>query len=384
VEGDIKGCFDNINHDWLLANIPMEKAMLRKWLMAGYMEKGAFFDTESGTPQGGIISPVLANMALDGLETTIRNHFPEAVYRGGKEVSLKVNTIRYADDFVITAGTKQTAEEILPVVREFLAKRGLELSPAKTRITHIEDGFDFLGWNVRKFGEKQLIRPAKKNVKNFLLKIRTIVKANKAAEQGVLIDKLNPVIKGWANYHRSVVASKTFSSVDHAIWACLWEWAKRRHPIKGLRWVKDKYFASIGTRNWVFNTGEVTGSAGTRKVLRCAADVKIVRHVKVLGNANFYDPDMRHYFDQRTTDRMLLSISGRKKLAALWSRQEGRCPACREMITEETGWHVHHIHGRQIPNAGALKYLELRHPNCHRQYHFRRDLETGGDLDESL
>jgi len=378
LEGDIRGCFDNISHDWMLANIPMDKAVLKKWLKSGFMEQGAFFDTESGTPQGGIASPVLANMVLDGLEGRIRKHFPLQVKVKGRKIGLKVNVVRYADDFIITAGTKELAEKVLPVAQEFMAERGLELSQEKTRITHIDEGFDFLGWNVRKYGGKLLIKPAKKNVKYFLDMVRGIIKANKTAKTENLIGLLNPVIKGWGNYHRTAVASKTFTRVDHEIWSCLWRWALRRHPNKSRSWTKGKYFAPIGQRNWVFNTGEVTGgkdAQGVRKVLRQASDVKIDRsYVKVLGDANFYDPAWDKYFEQRITTRMERSIAGRKRIAALWSRQEGRCPSCGELITEETGWHVHHLFGRNVPNADALYKLRLLHPNCHMQTHFRKPL----------
>jgi RNA-directed DNA polymerase len=378
VEGDIKGCFDNISHDWMLANIPMDKVVLRKWLKSGFMEQGTLFDTESGTPQGGPISPVLANMVLDGLEDVIRKQFPERRKVKGIEIRSKVHVVRYADDFIVTAGTRELAEEILPVVQKFMAGRGLELSQEKTRITHIDEGFDFLGWNARKYGGKLLIKPAKKNVKHFLDKVRGIIKAYKTALAGSVIDMLNPLIQGWANYHQFAVASKTFSRVDTVIWESLWRWALRRHPNKSRKWIKAKYFAPIGPRNWVFNTGEVTGGQDAqerRKVLRLAADVKINHsYVKVLGNANFYDPKWDRYFEQRITARMELSIAGRKKIAALWSRQEGRCPVCEELITVESGWHVHHTEGRQGPNADALYKLRLLHPNCHMQTHFRRDL----------
>lgn len=374
LEGDIKGCFDNISHDWMLANIPMDKTMLKKWLKAGYMEEGAFFDTESGTPQGGIISPVLANMVLDGLERHVNKLFPDAVRIKGVRTRLKVNVVRYADDFIITAGTKELAEKILPVVQEFMAERGLELSQEKTKVTHIDQGFDFLGWNVRKYDGKLLIKPAEKNVHYFLETVRGIIKANKTVEAWWLLNKLNPVIKGWANYHRTAVASKTFSAVDHEIWKCLWRWAVRRHPKKNLAWVKAKYFAPVGQRNWVFNTGEIasgTDAHDKRKVLRLASDVKIDRgYVKVLGDANFFDTEWDHYFEQRITARMERSVAGLKKIAALWSRQEGRCPACGELITEETGWHVHHVFGRNAPNPDSLYKLRLLHPNCHMQTHF--------------
>jgi RNA-directed DNA polymerase len=184
------------------------------------------FPTEAGTPQGGIISPVLANMTLDGLEKALATAFPRARQQGRK-----MNMVRYADDFIITGHSKEWLEqEVMPVVTKFLKERGLSLSQEKTRITHIPEGFDFLGWNMRKYGGKLLIKPSKQSIRSHLSKVWGIIKANKAAKQVNLIGLLNPVLRGWANYHRHAVAKKTFASVDSQIWFMLWQWAKRRHP----------------------------------------------------------------------------------------------------------------------------------------------------------
>src|SRR6185312_10085187 len=188
LEGDIKACFDRISHTWLLSHIPMEKPMLRKWLKAGYMEQKTLFPTEEGSPQGGIISPVLANLTLDGLETMLREKYPKP--KNG--LNAKVNFVRFADDFIITGYSKELLEkEIKPLVETFLKERGLELSPEKTVITHIEDGFDFLGQNVRKYHGTLLIKPSKKNVEAFLDKVRGIIRENKQATAGHLICQLN-------------------------------------------------------------------------------------------------------------------------------------------------------------------------------------------------
>ncbi len=205
--------FDNISHQWLLDNVPMDKAMLQKWLKAGYVYEKELFPTEAGTPQGGIISPTLANMTLDGLESELEAEFGKKRTRKG--YLNQINLVRYADDFIITGRTKERLEnEVKPLVIEFLKERGLTLSEEKTRITHIEDGFDFLGWNVRKCGGKLLIKPSKKNVKAFLDDIRDTVKANKTAKQENLIGLLNPKIRGWVNYHRGAVAKETFQKVE--------------------------------------------------------------------------------------------------------------------------------------------------------------------------
>ncbi len=232
LEGDIKSCFDQISHKWILRNIPMDKKILHKWLKSGYMEEQAFHTTEAGTPQGSIISPVLANLTLDGLEKRLREAFPKT----GKA---KVNLVRYADDTIITGSTKELLEnEVTPLVEEFLKERGLELSKEKTKITHIGDGFDFSGQNLRKYNGILLVKPSKKNTHAFLDKIRTIIKENKTVKTGVLIELLNPAIRGWAQFHQFANSKRTFNYVDHTIFQCLWRWAKRRHPNKPKRWIK--------------------------------------------------------------------------------------------------------------------------------------------------
>src|SRR5258708_25088975 len=258
LEGDIAACFDRISHEWLLTHIPMEKAMLKKWLKAGYLEKGVLHPTEEGTPQGGIISPVIANMTLDGLEKQLREAFPRQTKRGGQICSPKVNFIRFADDFVITGSSQEQLEyEVKPLVEQFMRERGLHLEPSKTLITHIDEGFDFLGQNVGKYKagkqHKLLIKPSKKNVKTFLQKVRESVKGNYALSAGVLILLLNRMIRGWANYHRHVVSKATFNQVDQAIYQTVKQWMKRRHTRKSDVWIAKKYFTSLGGNHWVFH-----------------------------------------------------------------------------------------------------------------------------------
>jgi RNA-directed DNA polymerase len=371
LEGDIKSCFDRISHDWLLENIPTNKTMLRKWLKAGFMEEGVLHPTEEGTPQGGIISPVLANMALDGLERELRAKFPLGL-RAGR--TPKVHLVRYADDFIITGSSRELLEkEVLPLVMNFMNRRGLELSPDKTRITHIENGFDFLGQNVRKYKGKLIIKPTKKNLKAVLDKIRKEVKVNRTATAGYLITRLNPIIRGWANYHQHICSKDTYHYMDFAIYKLLWRWAKRRHPNKGARWIKKKYFASIGKRNWVF-TGEMGRAEGkSRKVhLLIASYTKIRRHVKIKGDANPYDPTWESYFEHRIGVKVENNLRGRAKLLNLWRSQNGICPVCNALITEITGWHSHHIVWRSKGGSDAIANQVLLHPNCHNQVHSQK------------
>jgi RNA-directed DNA polymerase len=298
LEGDIKSCFDRISHSWLLDHVPMDREILRKWLKAGYMEKDVLYATDDGTPQGGIISPVLANLALDGLAKELLGHFPK---HGRRTRGDKVNLVRYADDFVITGSSRELLEnEVKPVVERFLSERGLELSPEKTLVTHIEEGFDFLGQNVRKYGGKLLIKPSRKNVKTFLENLRTVVKANKQATAGNLVMLLNPKIRGWANYHRHVVSKAIFNRVDDAIFSLLWWWCKRRHPGKSRQWVRSKYFTTVGGNNWVF-FGELKRMNGERRLvhLRRASQTPIRRHIPVRLDVNPYDPQWQEYLARR-------------------------------------------------------------------------------------
>jgi RNA-directed DNA polymerase len=372
LEGDIASCFDRISHEWLMTHVPMDKVILRKWLKAGFLENGVLSATDAGTPQGGICSPVLANLALDGLERLLRKTFPRG---NGQRRGKLVHMVRYADDFVITGRTKDVLEmEVKPIVEAFLRERGLELSQEKTRITHIDEGFDFLGKNVRKYKNKLLIRPSKKNTLTFLRKIREVIKSNKQATAGGLIVKLNPIIRGWANHHRHVVSSAVFGKVGHAIHCCLWRWACRRHPGKGKRWVKAKYFGHFGTRIWVFH-GTALGPGGKQRVVRLFYpwDVPIVRHVKVRGEANPYDPGWEPYFERRDAAAMKADLEGhRVALRRLWQEQRGLCLVCRHKITKESGWEIHHVIWRTLGGSDRLENLVLLHPVCHRQVHHRR------------
>jgi RNA-directed DNA polymerase len=217
--------FDNINHQWLLANVPMEKSILTQFLKAGFIYKHHLNPTKAGTPQGGIISPILANMTLDGIEKLVMAKYPKRCNN-----SAKVNFVRYADDFIVTANSEETAREIKDMIVSFLNERGLELSDDKTLISNINEGFDFLGWNFRKYNGKLLIKPSKKSIKRFTETISQTITKGKAWSQKVLISKLNPIIRGWSNYHNSVVSSDVFRTLDHRMWELLWQWLKEDIP----------------------------------------------------------------------------------------------------------------------------------------------------------
>jgi RNA-directed DNA polymerase len=302
LEGDIKACFDRINHEWLMSHAPVDRDMLQKWLKCGYVESSVFHNTEEGTPQGGIISPVLANLALDGMQRLLKDHFSNTHSIACRN---KVNMIRYADDFVITGSSRELLEtQVKPLIVEFLRERGLELSEEKTIITHIEDGFDFLGQNVRKYSGKLIIKPSKRNVADFLANIREVVKGHKAIAAGELVRLLNLKIKGWAMYHRNICAKRTFKYVDNAIFKVLWWWCCRRHPEKGKAWVARKYFTHVpgpsGGNNWVF-WGEVESGDGEKRsfLLNRASTVPVRRHIKIKADVNPYDPKWAKYLQHR-------------------------------------------------------------------------------------
>jgi RNA-directed DNA polymerase len=364
LEADIRACFDRISHEWLIENVPMNKKVLSQWLKAGFMEKGVFHETDEGTPQGGIISPVLANIALDGLEKHLKERFPQRS---------KIHFIRYADDFVITGSNKEILEnEVMPCVKEFIGKRGLELSEEKTRITHIFEGFDFLGQNIRKYGEyeqKLLIQPSKKNTKNFLEGIRKIVKKSPCTHPIYLIWNLNPKIRGWANFHRHAVSKAVFHQVDFEIIKAIWKWARRRHPNKPKKWIKKRYFhMSEQGRDWCF-----FGRKGEKRAtLFKAQDVVIKRHKKVKGEANPFDPEWEVYFENRLDKKTAETLKGRKRVFRLWQEQDGICPVCKQKLADQTQWHKHHIKWKICGGGDTNDNIVLLHPNCHRQVHSRK------------
>jgi len=291
LEGDIKGCFDNINHEWLLDNIPMDKSILKQFLKAGFVYNRHLNPNKSGTPQGGIISPILANMTLDGIEALIASNYYTSKYgKVDKRYDRhKVNFVRYADDFIVTADSEETAKEIAELIKSFLTERGLELSESKTLISHIDDGFDFLGWNFRKYKGKLLIKPSKDSIGKITTKISDVIKSGKAWKQEDIISILNPIITGWSNYHQSAVSKDIFSKLDDRLWDMLWRWAKRRHPQKSKSWIVKRYWHEAGTRKWVFST--------EGKELKRFFDTKIVRHPNVKLDKNPYLD--KEYFDLR-------------------------------------------------------------------------------------
>jgi len=296
LEADIKGCFDNISHQWLLQNIPMDKQILAKWLKCGYLENKKLFPTTAGTPQGGIISPVLMNLTLDGLGQLLKRKYPTW------KNYLKVNFVRYADDFIITAVSKELIEnEIIPLVTEFLAERGLSLSPEKTKITQITEGFDFLSQNTRKYPNgKMLQMPADKAVKEIKFKLRNMVFKNLNSKPNELILKLNATLRGWSNYHKHIVSKEIFKALDYYLWRILGKWCTRRHPNKSWKWITTKYFSASG-EPCSFASVTLSKQGKTLRINKIfrTGNVPILRHEKITSSKHPYNKDDDHYFKQR-------------------------------------------------------------------------------------
>ena len=368
LEADIEGCFDQINHEWLVRHVPMNKTILRKWLKAGVVHQGRLSPTEEGTPQGGIISPTLANMALNGLEGGLIEHLG-ARFGRSKIKGLKVNVIRYADDFVVTGSSRELLEsEIRPWIEAFLAQRGLRLSLEKTKVVYMDEGFDFLGWNFRKYKGKLLIKPSKKNVKAFYSKVRGILKTHISVKQEDLIAKLNPVLRGWAQYHQPVVAKEAFSRMDSLIYWRLMRWSRRRHPNKSRSWCKSRYWQRIKERDEFAATVRAEGGSRTWKLLKLA-DTEIVRHEKIKGEYNPFDPAWEVYGEKLRTKRMLKSMSYQYETSMLFIKQDGRCALCAEPLDYEGGWHDHHIVRKVDGGSDAMSNRVLLHPVCHTRLH---------------
>jgi len=296
LEGDIKGCFDHINHEWLINNVQIDKVILAKWLTSGVIFNRILTPTKEGTPQGGIISPTLANATLDGMEKLVKEKYPNIYVGKGKVYYPKVNLIRYADDFVITAENRETLEDIKILLTGFLAQRGLTLSEEKTLITHISNGFDFLGFNIRKYNGKLLIKPSEKSQKKITEKLHEVIFSNKAASQYRLIEILNPIITGWGNYFRHAVSKKVFAKIDHIVVGQLKRWAFRRHSNKSKGWVLEKYFKSENNRKWVFKDKREEKDF----ILKKLTDIPITRHVKIKSDANPFDTQWNAYFESRS------------------------------------------------------------------------------------
>ncbi len=384
LDADISKCFDRINHDALLEKIGKNpyRRLIKQWLKSGVFDNNQFLDTVEGTPQGGVISPLLANIALHGMEErlmefakTIDMKNSNGRQKGWQAKCLSLSLIRYADDFVILHEDIKVVLQAKAVIQEWLNQIGLELKPPKTKIAHTleeyegnKPGFDFLGFNIRQYkvksteqGFKTLIKPSSKSIKAHYRKLADIFNKFKTASTEALIAKLNPIIRGWAKYFSTVVSKKIFSHMDMLLWKRLWRWASRRHPNKSAKWVKKKYFPNVkGTRNWVLNDGEY--------ILNRHSDVPIIRHIKMKGNKSPYDGDWTYW-----SSRIGKHPGVRKEVTTLLKRQKNKCASCGLIFRPTDLIEVDHIVPKSKGGDSTYKNKQLLHRHCH-------DSKTANDL----
>lgn len=379
LDADIKGAFDNISHEFILKKLEYTpgREFIKKWLKAGYVESQIFNKTNKGTPQGGILSPLLANIALDGMDNWLSRITETKVY-GKTKIKTKEERkiygfIRYADDFIVTAQTKEQIEGIIPRIQEWLVTRGLHLNEEKTAIRNINDGFDFLGFNIRKFNGKCIIKPQKEKVIGKLNQIKTWLKEHPNAKPGVVIDVLNPILRGWGNYYKHGVSKETFAYFDHRLVRMLVKWIKRRHPSKGIEWAVPRYFGRVKGDRWVFKakTKDRQGKDTTKYLFRLAT-IPIVRHVKVKGNASPDDPQLKEYWEKRKTKVGRNYYAKGSKLYRIAELQNWKCPVCNQHLFNQELIETHHK--KEVAYGGTDEEFNLIHVHqkCHRQIHGKR------------
>ena len=367
LEGDLKGFFDNIKTEAIISHpiIRDDKeivATINNLVKSGAVTvKQERIETDIGTPQGGVISPLLANIAFTGMETMIEKWAWENRLRTGQRQKrdCPVQVIVYADDFVVIAKEEWVIKELEPVIRQWcLDKMGVELSKEKTHITNVEKGFDFLGCNIRKYRindtkSKTLIKPSKASIKSIKLKIKDICKSSGRLSQDELIRKLNPVIIGWANYHKGNVAKEVFATIKNYIFKRLWKWAKKRHRNKGNTWIKDKYWQNVGTSNWVFKTKKNT--------LYNMPSTKIVRHIKVKGEHHIFDGQKEYWVKRRFVNKFGLKTRKEARLI----KQKYRCNKCGELFRHDSIMELDHIIPRHCGGSESIDNLQVLHRHCH-------------------
>jgi len=373
LDADLKGCFDNINHETLVKKLntyPVLRRTIHGWLKAGLVDNGVFDETRSGTPQGGVISPLLANIALHGMENDLIN-----AYRW-KEV--RPNFVRYADDFVVFHPTEEGVKKAQTVLEPWLKDIGLELKPGKTKITHTlweyrgNTGFDFLGWTVRQFpagkthtgktsygkplGFKTLIKPSKEAIKRHTAEIGKVIQGNRHAVQGKLIKEVNQKIHGWTNYHKTVVASETFHYCRNVLFQQLQHWAKRRHPNKSGEWIADKYWHVKDGDGWIFTDQKSTLWSHDR--------THIQRHVKVRGTASPYDGNLLYWSKRLRTHPMFSGTLGK-----LLQKQAGKCRWCELLFKDGDSIEIDYMTPRSQGGGEELSNKCALHQHCLDQRH---------------
>jgi RNA-directed DNA polymerase len=398
LDADISKCFDRINHAYLLKKLqcsnPVRK-QVKAWLKAGIMDNGAFEKPVAGTPQGGVISPLLANIALDGMIREVEAKFPKIQ---GKNAQTPIRIIRYADDFVVLHPKIEVIYKAKEAIEAWLNPVGLELKPEKTRICHtlnhimvpeseltVPPGFDFLGFNIRQYpvgkhhsgkntnsellGFKTIIKPNKRAIKAHHAAIKAVIKNERTVPQSGLIKHLNPIIRGWANYYSGVASKKTFSSEDYIMWSMLRAWAVSRRGRKTKAHAIRKYFRMGRYGSWTFATADGL-------TLWKHQDIKIKRHTLIQPDKSPYDGNWVYWSTRRGND-----IGTPTRVAKLLKKQKGKCPHCGQYFTSSDLLEVDHIIPRSQGGKDEYKNLQLLHAHCH-DIKSRYDGSTQGHQEE--
>ncbi|MFH8380515.1 group II intron reverse transcriptase/maturase [Kitasatospora sp. NPDC018058] len=382
LDADLTAAFDRISHDHLMAALdtfPAREAV-RGWLRAGVMDGGRFAPTFEGTPQGGVISPLLLNIALHGMETAAGcvNEGSSNRVRPGAPI-----LVRYADDFAVFCRNEAEARQVKENLARWMEGRGVTFNDEKTRILHAEEGFDFLGFNVRRYSGKLLIKPSKQAVKRVRERLKAEMLALRGSNAKAAVRKLNPIIRGWATYYRTVVSKKIFQDLDHYVWRLTWKWTKFRHTKKPVGWRINRYFGQFNSTrqdNWVF------GDRETGAYLYKFNWTKIERHVIVKGGNSPDDPALAEYWSSRRRKSVPATLD--KTSVSLAARQKGVCPLCKQALIsgaeyepdsprEWAEWfsavaktlHKHHFVYRRDGGSDERTNLRLVHADCHRQHH---------------
>jgi RNA-directed DNA polymerase len=393
LDADIAKCFDKINHKTLLKKIhtfPTLSKQIKAWLKSGVMDDKQLFSTSEGTPQGGVISPLLANIALHGMEERVKQ-YAETLRGKKKDNRDNLNLIRYADDFVILHKDLAVVQRCQEIISEWLKDMGLELKPSKTRLAHTlnkfeseEPGFNFLGFNMRQFpvgkyhsgnsthgdslGFKTIITPSKAKQKIHYEHIASVIDAHKSAPQKALISHLNPIIRGWANYYSTVCSKETYSDIDHIMYQKLASWARKRHPKKSRHWISRKYFPTIGNRNWAFAAKK---GDYTLELLE-HSKTPIVRHIKVKGESSPFDGNLIYWAARKGNSPELSN-----KVSILLKKQKGKCSHCELYFREDDVLEVDHIIPKSKGGKNDYKNLQLLHRHCH-------DTKTANDSSSGM
>jgi RNA-directed DNA polymerase len=374
LDADISKCFDRINHQKLLNKLktfPKLKRQIKAWLKADISEGRELFPSKEGIPQGGVISPLLANIALHGMEKEIKEIKGAAL-------------IRYADDFVILHENLEKLEKCKEIIEKWLSKLDLELKPSKTRITHTlneykgqKPGFDFLGFNIRqykvgkyqsgkstnkeKLGFKTVIKPSDKSTKEHYQNLAEIIRNHNAAPQAALISRINSVIRGWSNYYRTVCSKEIYSSLDRLLYLRLRTWANRRHPRKTKTWVSNRYWHTVGLKTWTFGDRELNILEHSK--------TPITRHTKVQNTRSPFDGDAYYW-----ASRMGKHPEMKESVAKLLKKQKGKCALCRLSFQPGDILEIDHITPKEIGGNSRYDNLQVLHRHCH-------DEKTKGDLE---